>query len=83
MHVVSASAAFNVGLPWTIRRPAISAPILSAKMKNRLHAAGQALTLTLQALLFAAAMWLLLAAPALVPTQQSLAQRPAAPHASR
>jgi hypothetical protein len=83
MHVVSASAAFNVALPRAIRRPPVLSAILSAKMSNRLRAAGQALTLAIQALLFAAAMWLLLAAPALLPEQQSLAQAPAARQASR
>ena len=83
MHVVSASAAFNVGLPRAIHRPPIPPAILSTKTRHGLRAAGQALTLAVQALLFAAAMWLLLAAPALVPVQQSLAQAPAALQASR
>lgn len=83
MHVVSASDAFNVAVPRAIRRPPVPLAILSARMKNGLHAAGQALTLTVQALLFAASMWLLLAAPALLPPEQNLAQASAALQASR
>lgn len=83
MHVVSASDAFNVALPRAIRHPPVSSAMLSAKMKNRLRAASQALTLAVQALLFAASMWLLLAAPALLPEQQSPAQALAALQASR
>ena len=83
MHVVNASTAFNVGLPRAMRRSPILSAILSAKAKGRLHAAGRALTLAMQALLFAAFMWLLLAAPALLPGPQSLTQAPAALQASR
>ena len=79
MHVVSASAAFNVGLPQAIRR----LPILSAKAKGRLQTAGRTLALAMQALLFAAFMWLLLAAPALLSGQQSPTQAQAPLQASR
>lgn len=79
MHVVSASAAFNVALRRAIRPPSI----LSAKVKSRLQAARRALTLAMQALLFAAFMWLMLAAPALLSEQQGPNQPSAAFQASR
>ncbi len=66
MHVISASAAFNVVLPQAIRRSPVLSAILSARVKDRLHATGRALTLAIQGLLFATLMWLLLAAPALL-----------------
>lgn len=67
MHVVNASSAFDVSFRHLSRLAPVPLALFSSRSREqsreRLHTVGQALSLAVQGLAFALAIWLLLALP--------------------
>lgn len=71
MHVVVASSAFDVSFPHMDRRPLRRLASRVRASAKSLQATGRVLGLATQGLMFAMVMWLLVAAPGFLSTQEN------------
>ena len=83
MHVVVASSAFDVSFRQFTRFAPGRIAALARESTAFLPTIGRVLGVTAQGLMFAAAMWLLLAAPGLLSVQEGPVRMEAARQASR